>query len=368
MKIKRFPGRLISLCLIAVLIVSVSLLGCTSPAQQEEEEEEPEVFELGMASFLPTIETSAGQLWVGDWIDEVEQATGGRVTITHHPFGTVCAPAEIYDAVYRGTVELGFLYPQLNPGYFPMTEIFSVPPSDIISDHMGRIFWELYEAFPEMQEEYAGVKLLFTIAYANVGIGANTPITSLADMEGMKFQAPGVWAGKQVEAWGASAMSIPEPDIVMALQTGVVDGMMTHWAFLAPFPAGGLGFGELLQYYTEINCFTAPFIMIMNRDVWNSLPSDIQEAIESVGGLERVDAIDAANWQMMEVDGKAAAEAAYGCEEIRLAPEEMAEFAEAMLAVQAEYREMLEDEGKPAQEFWDEFIRLMTEYERVGYL
>lgn len=364
MKSKELLALVVGIGLVLILTVSSLMGGCTTPAEPEE----PEVFELGMASFLPTIETSAGQLWVGDWINEVEQATEGRVQITHHPFGSVCSPAEIYDAVYRGTVELGFLYPQLNPGYFPMTEIFSVPPSDIISDHMGRIFWELYEAFPEMQEEYAGVELLFTISYANCGIGANTPITSLADMEGMKFQAPGVWAGKQVEAWGASAMSIPEPDIVMALQTGVVDGMMTHWAFLAPFPAGGLGFGELLKYYTEINCFTAPFIMIMNKDVWNSLPSDIQEAIESVSGLERVDVIDAANWQMMEVDCKEAAEAAYGCEEIRLAPEEMAEFAEAMLAVQAEYLEMLEDEGKPAQEFWDEFIRLLTGYERVGYL
>ncbi len=84
--------------------------------------------------------------------------------------------------------------------------------------------------------------------------------------------------------------------------------------------------------------------------------------------MERVDAIDAANWQLMEVECKAAAEDAYGCEEIRLAPEELAEFAEAMTAVQAEYLEMLEDKGLPAQEFWDEFIRLLTEYERVGYL
>jgi len=53
-------------------------------------------------------------------------------------------------------------------------------------------------------------------------------------------------------------------------------------------PAGICNFSlqEITKYYTDYPLYDGPFGLIMNKDQWNSLPKEYQDAIDSVSGKE----------------------------------------------------------------------------------
>ena len=86
---------------------------------------------------------------------------------------------------------------------------------------------------------------------------------------------------EMVKALGAVPMLIPMPDNYISMQKGVIDGMGVPWEAIHVFR-----FYEVADYYTEVPFPAVYFSIAMNKNKWNSLPKDIQEAIMSVGGLE----------------------------------------------------------------------------------
>ena len=55
---------------------------------------------------------------------------------------------------------------------------------------------------------------------------ADKPVRSIEDLRGLKIRVPSRNSGLVVEAWGATPVSMPAPEIYNAMQTGVVDGAM----------------------------------------------------------------------------------------------------------------------------------------------
>ena len=61
------------------------------------------------------------------WIKEVEKRTGGAIKILYHPGGTLVDPAQTYDAVVKGIIDIGQSSPGFEKGRFPLSEIFDLP-------------------------------------------------------------------------------------------------------------------------------------------------------------------------------------------------------------------------------------------------
>jgi C4-dicarboxylate-binding protein DctP len=102
------------------------------------------------------------------------------------------------------------------------------------------------------------------------------PITSPKDMEGLKIRAPGIESIiRSLEAFGASAVSIPYGDTYMALKTGVADGEENPFVNIE-----AMKFNEVQKYLTVINYQYHPDPLCVSAKWYASLPVDQQQILK----------------------------------------------------------------------------------------
>jgi len=106
-------------------------------------------------------------------------------------------------------------------------------------------------------------------------------IRTPADVAGMKLRIPTRTGSWVIEALGAAPTAMPVPALPQALSKKVVDGALIPWEIIPP-----LKLQELTKYqiegYKGARFGTTTFQVTMNQKTWNSLPADIQKAIDEV--------------------------------------------------------------------------------------
>ena len=294
------------------------------------------------------------------WVKRVESATSGRVKITIFPGDTLISAITAYDAVKKGACDLAMLIQSYEPNRFPLTMIMNRPldfPNAVVS---GQVAWDLYQEFPEIQEEYKGVKLLFF--YSTSAYQFHTPkkvIRKREDLEGLLIRVGGPVDKAIVDALGGTPEFMHMPDTYLALSKGVLD------AHMSPFgPMKGLRTAEVTRFHTEnADLHTGIFGIIMNLDKWKKLPLETRQAIESVSGLEAAelfgrvfDRTDAETIQFMKNKGDTF---------IRLSEEEKKEWRKSLDVIVTDWVKEQEARGLPAQEILETALRLKEVYSRL---
>ncbi len=210
----------------------------------------------------------------------VEKESDGRLQIEIYPAGTLGNESDMIEAMKLGTQEMfvGGVFASQTP---PKLEIFLMPfffpPTQ--ADLMKVSRSDFGAKIMATAEEY-GIKMLA------VGDGGSRQITNNfrpiktppSDMKGLKIRTPPIESIiKSMEALGANPVSIPYGDTYMALKTGVADGQENP-------PLANIGdmkFFEVQKYMTMIDYQFHPEPFDVNLDVWNSLPSDLQEVLQA---------------------------------------------------------------------------------------
>jgi TRAP-type C4-dicarboxylate transport system substrate-binding protein len=148
--------------------------------------------------------------------------------------------------------------------------------------------YEWVEAFldPRMQkimDEYSRFKgfiiLGASTALAANAIYGNKPIKTLADFKGQKIRGGGVILTKELEAFGAKAVSISTAEVEEALMRGTVDAVHTT-----------LNFGQEHRFfevtkYINIWPFSQPYVMLIsiNAKKFDALPKEVQTGLRAAG-------------------------------------------------------------------------------------
>jgi len=103
----------------------------------------------------------------------------------------------------------------------------------------------------------------------------------MEDLKGLKLRIPGGPPTEMMKALGAIPTLMAMPDAYQSLDKGVIDGMGVPWEAV-----GAFRLHEIVKYYTMVPLMVVYFSMSVNKQKWDSLPKDIQQAITSVNGLE----------------------------------------------------------------------------------
>jgi TRAP-type C4-dicarboxylate transport system substrate-binding protein len=217
------------------------------------------------------------------WVKQVEEATKRKVKIDVYYAQTLVKGRDIWNAVKTGVTDIGWCFHGYWPNMTPLSEVITLPSLPFrTAEKMSEVLWKLYEKYPEIQKEYRDVHLLMLwTSHPYILISTKKQIKTLEDIKGMKIRVTGGPPTEQMKALGAVPVLIPMPDAYMALEKGVVDGMAAPWE-----PILGQRLYEVVRYYTIVPLSAVFFSMSMNRQRWDSLPKDIQEAITSVSGLK----------------------------------------------------------------------------------
>lgn len=217
------------------------------------------------------------------WVKQVEAATNGRVKINIYPSQTLSKGKDNWNAVKAGIADIGWCFHGYWPGMTSLADVISLPALPFTSAEKGSaVLWKLYKKFPSIQRQFQDnhVLLLYT-SNPYILITTKKQVKTLEDLKGLKIRMTGGPPTEQMKSLGGVPMMIPMPGNYIALQKGVTDGMGAPWEAIL-----GFRLYEVVKYYTEVPFPAVYFSIAFNKNKWNSLPRDIQDAIMSVSGLK----------------------------------------------------------------------------------
>lgn len=250
--------------------------------------------------------------------EAISAGTDGAVTVSVFMGGELGpGPAEQYNRAVDGVADIAFGLPGYTASNFPKTLLTELP--GVIDAETGTA--KVQDHTDMLAKEYRRVALLGLWNNApNLLFTAEKPIRSLADLKGLKIRVPSRNAGLVVEAWGATPVSMPAPEIYNSMQTGVIDGAMIDATTLGAFKLA-----EVTNYITMgMDSTISSFFLIMNRDSFEDLTDDQQKVVLDAGRQAALDGNKA--WLGIADKALEGFKATEGKEVIVLSDEAAAEF------------------------------------------
>lgn len=202
-------------------------------------------------------------------------ASNGRLKITISPNASaVSSPSDIYDSVRSGLVEMGMQSSSRVAGYFPLTEVLTLPGGIAYpgATQMGVVACALYEQVPEIQQEFDGVKVVsFNSTAATMLFSIKNLVNKPGDLAGKLIRGGGTYGLEAIEALGASAVTLAPGEWADGAVKGVYDITTSNYASNVNF-----AMSDLFNYAYDYTIQTSYFVYIVNEDFYNSLPADLQ--------------------------------------------------------------------------------------------
>ncbi|OLO36373.1 hypothetical protein BTR23_16010 [Alkalihalophilus pseudofirmus] len=287
-----------SLLLTVLTVLSLVVVGCSSNQSSSSSEntggndsegsnQSEETIVLRASSGLP-----AHHVWLESylysWMERVEEDSNGRLQFELYTGGELVPLGGELDALNAGTIDVALPVMHLyDPGRFPLSEITMIPLTDSGAEIVNNAYYNLVYGDHELQDGKTFYELEFEPQGLKVwAVNAGDPYTLATT--GKRFETPEdfnnirIRAGARVSEMflnnvGAASITMPQTESYDALSRGALDGNL-----LCICDWDGWGFQDLFAYSLEganIGHYTAVFGM--TEEKWNSLPSDIQEILES---------------------------------------------------------------------------------------
>jgi C4-dicarboxylate-binding protein DctP len=209
--------------------------------------------------------------------EEVEKNSNGRIKINIRPAAQLGGDVEIIEQTQMGLVHIA-IPPTGNLANFnEQMYLFDLP--FLLSDNT---------AMMRVLDGEVGTELLATLDGNNLhgiamwGAGFRhmtnniRPINGPADLSGIKMrtlQAPTILS--TYRAYGANPTAMAYVEVYNGLQQGVIEGQENPLANIA-----SMKFYEVQKYMTLTGHAYHTYAAIMNKQVWESLPEDLQTVIE----------------------------------------------------------------------------------------
>lgn len=213
-----------------------------------------------------------------DLVRMINEMSGGRLQINLLPAGAVVGALELQDAVVGGALDGSHGVTAYWYGKNKAASLFGTPPSFGWNAHefMGWIWYgggqELYD---ELVQDILGLNLAGYL-YGPMPTQAfgwfNEPISSVDQLSGLRYRTVGL-AADLYEELGAAVTILGGPDIVPALDRGVIDAA----EFNNPSSDRALGFQDvskdwmLRSFHQDCEVFEVNF----NKDRLEELPDDL---------------------------------------------------------------------------------------------
>jgi TRAP-type transport system periplasmic protein len=314
--------------------------------------------ELRLMHFAPIDHLMHKDVFV-PWAKMVEERTAGEIKVEIFPGQLLGKVTDTYDATVTGTADISWAYMNASPGRFPLHSVYELP--FLFSDVKvgNRVIWEHFEKEPALRAEFEEVKVLWLHVIPLMQFHTATkPIRSFNDLKGMKIRTPMGLASKVIKAFEAVPVTMSLTDAYVAMERGTVDGTVVPWATLFSFK-----FNEVTKYHTEVNLWSAPHFVIMNKKRWESLSSDVKKVIEGLSGAWAADFTGRVD-EKYDVEARKKLEQAKGHEMISLSSEEIGKGKKILKPIWDEWVSEKESKGLPGRRILDETIRLGEKHSR----
>jgi TRAP-type mannitol/chloroaromatic compound transport system substrate-binding protein len=210
----------------------------------------------------------------------ITRASGGRIKVRVYGAGELVPAFEVFDAVSRGTAEMGHAAAYYWGGKSPAAAFFCTVPFGLTAMEMNG--WLYYGGGLELWRELYAQFGLVPFPAGNTGVQMagwfKREINSVADLAGLKMRIPGL-GGEVMSKLGATPVNLPGGELFSALQSGAIDA--TEW--VGPYNDLAFGLHRVAKY-----CYypgwqePGPTLECMiNKAAFEGLPDDLKAVVEA---------------------------------------------------------------------------------------
>jgi TRAP-type mannitol/chloroaromatic compound transport system substrate-binding protein len=263
---------------VTTLTSAAALTACAAPSSETATSEQSQQrFRWKLVTTWPPNFPGLGT-GVNTLVRYIEQMSAGRLHIDVYAAGELIPAFEVFDAVSRGTAEMGHGAAYYWRGQSEAAQFFATIPFGLTAHEMNG--WLYYGGGLELwREVYAPFNLVpFPAGNTGVQMGGwfNRRIETMADLRGLKMRIPGI-GGEALSRAGGTPVNLPGAEIFTALQTGAIDA--TEW--VGPYNDVAIGLHQAARYYyypgwqepgPTLEC-------IVNQQAWDTLPEDLRAIV-----------------------------------------------------------------------------------------
>ena len=215
---------------------------------------------------------------VNTLVRHIDEMSGGRLKIRVYAAGELIPAFEVFDAVSRGTAEMGHGASYYWRGQVEAAQFFSSIPFGLNAHEMNG--WLYYGGGLELWREVYQPFNLVPFPAGNTGVQTggwfNRRIETVNDLRGLKMRIPGI-GGEVLALAGGTPVNLPGADIFTALQTGTIDA--AEWVGPYNDVAAGLHQAARYYYYPGWQEPGPALECIVNQRAWDSLPDDLKAIV-----------------------------------------------------------------------------------------
>lgn len=237
--------------------------------------------ELSFAHFVPPAHIIT-QTIVEPISKAVAENSGGDLTIRVYPGGELGpGPVEQYARIVQGVADMAWGLAGYNSSQFPLSMIVELPGTVDAAGSGYEAMWRVYDQY--LKGEFVGTRALaLWTSEPNVLIMRDKEVRTPDDLKGLKIRVSGAFPGEVISALGATPVQMPANEMYNALQTGLIDGIMTGGSAIHDFKIN-----EVARTYT-----TGPslgnilFYVAMNEARYQGLTDAQKAALDKSVGIE----------------------------------------------------------------------------------
>lgn len=207
----------------------------------------------------------------------VEKNSEGRMVVEIYPNAQLGADRELIEGVQMGniTVMTSSTAPQVN--FVPAAAVFDLPFAFADKVSARQVFDGPFKDIIGQEYEKAGFKLAGFVDQGFRVLTLNKEARTPEDLKGVKIRTMenpyhmALW-----QAFGANPTPIPFNEVYTALQQGTVDGQENPYELIY-----SQKFYEQQDYIINTNHIFQTIAIIVNKQFYDSLPSDLKEIFDS---------------------------------------------------------------------------------------
>ena len=204
---------------------------------------------------------------------EVNANSNGKLTIKVHSGGSLIKHPEIHRAVKSRQVQIGEVFIGRLGNNAPVFKLDNIPFLATDFDSAEKLYTVSKPALAKALAKDS-LKLLYTSPWPAQDLYSNKPVTSLADLEGLKMRSYSPTTSRLADLMGTTPVNIPFSDVAQAFTTNAIDAMITS-------PSTGVNgqSWDYISHFTTVHAWIPKNMMFVNEKVFNRLDKDTQEVI-----------------------------------------------------------------------------------------
>jgi TRAP-type mannitol/chloroaromatic compound transport system substrate-binding protein len=224
---------------------------------------------------FPVLGTSANEL-----AELIGELSGGRIKVKVYGAGELVPAFEVFDAVSRGTAQIGHGSAYYWKGKIEEAQFFSTVPFGMNAEEMNA--WLYYGGGIELWEKTYEPFGVLPAAAGNTMVQMagwfNKQINSVEDLKGLKMRIPGL-GGEVLRRAGGTPVNLPGGELFTSLKTGAIDA--TEW--VGPYNDLAFGLYKAAKYYYYPGWHEPGTTLeaLINKAAFNELDKDLQSIVRN---------------------------------------------------------------------------------------